>query len=116
VKAPEQLSLPLEPASPWPRRRLAGLSARQRSELLGGIRRAIVERDRGACVYCGKPDAGGDLVLDLVVPASEGGRPRWDNLQAACSQCRSEKGCQSALEFGMRRLEHLLRHPHTEGG
>ncbi len=46
-------------------------------------------RDRFACQYCGCKD---DLTFDHVVPRSQGGLTRWDNVVAACAPCNLRKG------------------------
>ena len=51
-------------------------------------RRAVLERDGHACVYCG---ARADTI-DHVRPRSRGGPHVWTNVVAACARCNHRKG------------------------
>jgi 5-methylcytosine-specific restriction endonuclease McrA len=51
-------------------------------------RRAVLERDRHQCVYCG---ARADTI-DHVRPRSRGGPHHWTNVVAACARCNHRKG------------------------
>ncbi len=70
-------------------------------------RRNIYARDRGRCHYCGKRFPTSQLTLDHVVPRSQGGQDRWDNLVSACTSCNSRKGGRTPQAANMR----LLRRP-----
>ena len=51
-------------------------------------RRAVLDRDRHACVYCGlRADT-----IDHVRPRSRGGEHIWTNVVAACARCNHRKG------------------------
>jgi 5-methylcytosine-specific restriction endonuclease McrA len=59
-------------------------------------RRAVLERDAHACVYCGsKADT-----IDHVRPRSKGGLHVWANVVAACARCNHRKGDRLLSELG----------------
>src|ERR671934_1351989 len=66
-------------------------------------RRAVLERDPHACVYCGsKADT-----VDHVRPRSRDGQHVWTNVVAACARCNHRKGDRLITELGW----HLATHP-----
>ncbi|MGD0946597.1 MAG: HNH endonuclease [Candidatus Binatia bacterium] len=67
----------------------------------------IYGRDRSICQYCGKKFARSELNLDHVVPRSQGGLSRWENVVCSCHVCNRRKGGQTPEQAGMR----LLRPP-----
>jgi 5-methylcytosine-specific restriction endonuclease McrA len=67
----------------------------------------IYARDHNTCQYCGQPFARSDLNLDHVVPRSQGGTSRWDNVVCSCHGCNRRKGGRTPEQAGMR----LLRFP-----
>lgn len=59
-------------------------------------RRAVLERDEHACVYCGvRADT-----IDHVRPRSRGGTHVWTNVVAACARCNHRKGDRMLPELG----------------
>lgn len=56
-------------------------------------RNNIMLRDDHRCQYCGKHESEvkGPLTLDHVVPRFHGGKTRWENVVAACSECNHQK-------------------------
>ena len=59
-------------------------------------RRAVLDRDGHACVYCGhKADT-----IDHVRPRSRGGEHIWTNVVAACARCNHRKGDRLLSELG----------------
>jgi hypothetical protein len=61
----------------------------QRSPVPTEVRRAVFERDGGACTECG---SGFDLQYDHVLPLSRGGATAVENLQLLCGDCNRRKG------------------------
>ena len=49
-------------------------------------------RDRLVCQYCGDAFPAYDLTFDHIVPRSQGGITRWENVVAACGFCNLAKG------------------------
>jgi len=70
----------------------------------------IYSRDRNLCQYCGKTYPRSELNLDHVVPRSQGGLSRWDNVVCSCHACNRRKGGRTPEQAGMRLL-HRARRP-----
>lgn len=62
------------------------------------IRRGVVERDMGRCVYCGV-DAGQNFHLDHIIPRSRGGSDDLENLALSCAPCNLSKGARTPDEW-----------------
>ena len=58
--------------------------------------RAVLNRDRYMCVYCGRKAT----TVDHVVPKSKGGKHHWDNVVACCKPCNSEKSNYTLDQIG----------------
>ncbi len=59
-------------------------------------RRAVLDRDRHSCAYCGtRADT-----IDHVRPRSRGGQHVWTNVVAACARCNHRKGNRLLAELG----------------
>jgi 5-methylcytosine-specific restriction endonuclease McrA len=71
-------------------------------------RKGIIQRDAGACQYCGSVLASKDLTMDHVIPRSRGGVSTWENLVSCCFSCNNRKGNRTPQEAGMP----LARQPH----
>lgn len=66
------------------------------SSHVGLSRRAVMARDGGKCVYCGKIAT----TLDHVVPKAKGGQHAWDNVVACCQPCNNRKGHKTLAQMG----------------
>jgi hypothetical protein len=62
-------------------------------------RRAIFERERQRCFYCGKRLSVASRALDHVVPQVYGGGDSYRNVVACCTQCNSSKKTATGEEF-----------------
>jgi len=63
------------------------------------LRKAIHERERGACFYCLRRTPGNMRCLDHVVPRVRFGRNSHRNLVSCCIDCNSRKGGRAARDF-----------------
>lgn len=63
------------------------------------VRRAVVERDQGACQVCGSDS---EPTLDHIVPYSRGGLHTTRNLRVLCRTCNSRKSARTPREWGER--------------
>lgn len=61
-------------------------------------RQAVLRRDRGRCVYCGRPGS----TVDHVLPVSRGGGSEWSNTVTSCVSCNQRKADRTPAEAGMR--------------
>lgn len=55
--------------------------------------RALFERDRQTCLYCGNHFGTSSLTRDHVKPRAQGGSDIWDNVVTACKACNNKKSC-----------------------
>lgn len=65
----------------------------------------IYARDRGRCQYCGIRVAKNEWTYDHVVPRSQGGTTRWENVVVACGGvkgCNQYKGGRTPEQAGMK--------------
>ncbi|MBI1813409.1 MAG: HNH endonuclease [Deltaproteobacteria bacterium] len=67
----------------------------------------IYARDRNTCQYCGHRFSRAELNLDHVVPRSQGGTSRWENVVCSCHECNRRKGGRTPEQARM----HLRRQP-----
>lgn len=70
-----------------------------RASLPLSIRRAVFERDRRTCSYCGKPLTWSQYHCDHVEPVSRGGEDGMENLAASCEPCNRSKGAKRPQEW-----------------
>lgn len=54
-------------------------------------KRNVYLRDRFVCQYCDMKITDKTASVDHVIPVSQGGRNRWENLTTACRKCNSLK-------------------------
>jgi 5-methylcytosine-specific restriction endonuclease McrA len=67
--------------------------APRREGISRDIRRAVWERDGGACVQCGEAF---ELQFDHIIPVALGGATALENLQVLCGPCNRAKGADVA--------------------
>lgn len=70
------------------------LTTEDRREIPLGLRFNIYKRDRYRCLICGRSPATTidiELHIDHVVPFSQGGKTRLDNLRTLCNECNIGK-------------------------
>jgi 5-methylcytosine-specific restriction endonuclease McrA len=72
------------------------------------LRKAIHDRERGACFYCLRRTPGKVRCLDHVVPRVRFGRNSYRNLVSCCIECNTRKGDRPAPDF-LRTLYRLGR-------
>src|SRR5229473_1789841 len=72
------------------------------------LRKAIHDRERGACFYCLRRTPANVHCLDHVVPRVRFGRNSYRNLVSCCLECNSRKGDRPARDF-LRTLYRLGR-------
>jgi predicted transcriptional regulator len=63
------------------------------------LRKAIHDRERGACFYCLRRTPANVQCLDHVVPRVRFGRNSYRNLVSCCLECNSGKGDRPAPDF-----------------
>jgi len=79
-----------------------GASAKNRKETTPALtNRALFERDRHTCLYCGDTFKISLLTRDHVLPRSLGGKDAWKNVVTACKACNVKKGCKTPGEAHM---------------
>lgn len=60
--------------------------------------KAVLQRDRHTCAYCGRSAT----TIDHVVPRCQDGPSTWQNSVAACRTCNERKGGRTPEQAGMR--------------
>jgi 5-methylcytosine-specific restriction endonuclease McrA len=79
-----------------------GADARYRRTVVPALtNRALFQRDRHTCLYCGGTFSAGLLTRDHVVPRSLGGGDHWRNVVTACRACNTHKGNQTPEQARM---------------
>ena len=63
------------------------------------LRKAIHDRERGACFYCLRRTPANVKCLDHVVPRARFGRNSYRNLVSCCIECNTHKGDRPAPDF-----------------
>lgn len=64
-------------------------------------RENVFTRDKGRCQYCSKKLGRPEATYDHVVPRSQGGKTRWENIVIACVSCNQRKGGRTPEQAGM---------------
>ena len=70
-------------------------------------RKNVYLRDKGECQYCGKTVGMADFTYDHVVPKSQGGKTRWENIVVSCIRCNHHKADRTPEQAKMK----LIRKP-----
>jgi len=65
----------------------------------------VLFRDDFTCQYCGARAR--EITIDHVVPRSQNGSHRWDNVVCACARCNRRKAGRTPQQAGMK----LIRPP-----
>lgn len=68
-------------------------------------RENVYTRDKGRCQYCSIAVKKSEFTYDHVVPRSQGGKTRWENIVVACLGCNQKKGDRTPAQAGMRLLK-----------
>ena len=63
--------------------------------------RALFERDRHTCLYCGNTFKISLLTRDHVLPRAKNGGDNWQNVVTACKACNVKKACRTPSEAHM---------------
>lgn len=63
--------------------------------------RALFERDRHTCLYCGQKYKLSLLTRDHVKPRAQGGSDVWGNVVTACKACNVKKACYTPSQAHM---------------
>lgn len=72
-------------------------------------RKNVYLRDKGRCQYCGHRVPSNDFEFEHVIPKSQGGRTRWENIVVACTPCNQKKRNRTPERAGMRILSKPVR-------
>ena len=80
---------------------------RDRKRAIKFSRENVYSRDKGTCQYCGLKVARPEATYDHVIPRSQGGTTRWENVVICCTPCNQKKGGRTPEQAHM----HLLSIP-----
>jgi 5-methylcytosine-specific restriction endonuclease McrA len=67
-------------------------AVRGKKRMIRFSRENVYSRDHGRCQYCSVPVPRPESTYDHVVPRSQGGHTRWENIVIACLRCNQKKG------------------------
>ena len=73
-------------------RLLRYITVKRRMDYVPFSRANIYARDDHRCQYCGVGHPIEDLTFDHVVPVSQGGKKKWENIVTSCISCNRRKG------------------------
>ncbi len=80
---------------------------RDRKPAVKFSRENVYTRDHGKCQYCGHRVPRPEATYDHVIPRSQGGQTRWENVVICCVPCNQKKGGRTPEQAKM----HLLSVP-----
>jgi 5-methylcytosine-specific restriction endonuclease McrA len=69
----------------------------------------VATRDGFACQYCGQKLPLSKLTYDHVVPRSQGGSTRWENIVMACLACNGRKAHRTPEQARMQLLKRPVK-------
>ena len=64
-------------------------------------RKAVVKRDQGICMYCGRKLSISEITIDHIIPKFLGGRTTFTNCVVSCGPCNNKKANQTLEEANM---------------
>ncbi len=67
-------------------------------------RNNVYARDGGRCQYCGGKIGWQSFTYDHVIPRTQGGTTRWENVVVSCVPCNQKKGGRTPAQAGMKLL------------
>lgn len=67
-------------------------------------RENVYTRDKGRCQYCSKKVPRAEVTYDHVLPRSQGGKTKWENIVIACLHCNQRKSNKTPEQASMRLL------------
>ncbi len=65
---------------------------KERRKLTTAMRYEVLFRDKSRCILCGATSQDTRLVVDHIVPISQGGKSELANLRTLCAACNAGKG------------------------
>lgn len=65
-------------------------------------RENVYTRDKGKCQYCGQSVKRMEITYDHVIPRSQDGKTKWDNIVISCFSCNQKKKNRTPEQAGMR--------------
>lgn len=77
---------------------------RDRKRAIKFSRENVYQRDHGTCQYCAKKVTHSQATYDHVVPRSQNGQTRWENVVICCTPCNQKKGGRTPEQAGMKLL------------
>lgn len=63
--------------------------------------RALFQRDRHTCMYCGQSFKAALLTRDHIIPRAQKGPDNWKNVVTACKACNTKKACRTPADAHM---------------
>jgi 5-methylcytosine-specific restriction endonuclease McrA len=77
-------------------------AVRGKRKMVRFSRENVYARDGGRCQYCCSKMLRHDATYDHVLPRSQGGVTRWENIVIACLSCNQSKGGRTPVQAKMK--------------